>query len=324
MLDSRIEDRDWTWVAGMSSLTARLVRRNIQALQVLPDGGRVAVARNGIYRAGPEGIEMSRTWTLERGSRPITLSADGNRILFGEYGGTRMDAVGVRIYCSFDGGEHFEVVWEFPTGDVHHVHSVVVDPTADHYWVLVGDHGRTVGIGALSKDFRTLEWVGRGSQMWRAVSVLCREDCLIYGSDSEVEQNHIMRLDKRSGRIDRVAPVSGSCLYSAQFGPHAVVSTCVEPSGVNSTRQSHLYHSLDDETWESVMSLNKDRWHTALFQFGTIVLPHVACDRPTHGLLSGQALSGNHDQCQVIELSRTATSPEAIERLEGTDHHVHG
>ncbi len=150
--------------------------------------------------------------------------------------------------------------------------------------------------------------------MWRAVSVLCREDCLIYGSDSEVEQNYIMRLDKKSGRADRLTPVSGSSLYAAQFGRHAVVSTCVEPSPTNITRYSHLYHSVDDEEWGPVLSVGKDRWHPSLFQFGTIVLPQVHCDRPMYGIISGQALSGYHDRCDVYELSQGATTRSAREK----------
>jgi hypothetical protein len=165
ILDCQVPSKGWKPLASKFALGARLLRFNIQALQVLPDGSRVAVARDGIYRAERGEVAMRRTWAVTRGSRPIHLSADGDRLLFGEYGGLEMDQVQVRVYRSDDSGKHFEPVYQFPKGDVHHIHNIVVDGYANHYWVLAGDHGRTPGIGALSKDCRHLDWAERGNQM---------------------------------------------------------------------------------------------------------------------------------------------------------------
>jgi len=301
-LDCRVPAAGWQPLAAQSALAARLLRFNIQALQVLPDGARVAVARDGIYRAEPGEPEMRRTWAVERGSRPINLSAEGTRLLFGEYGGAEMDRVRVRIYCSEDGGRHFDVVHELPKGDVHHIHNVVVDAYAGHYWVLAGDHGRTPGIAALSRDCRHLDWVERGDQMVRAVNLLVRPDCLIYGSDSEVEPNYIVRLDKRSGRYQRIAALNGSSLYAADFGQLGAISTCVEPSRVNRGRQAGVYTSVDGENWFEPFFAKKDRWHAALFQLGLIVLPYVQSRDPKHGMFSGQAVVHHHDRINLFRL----------------------
>lgn len=301
-LDCRVPSHGWKPLASSFALSARLLRCNIQALQVLPDGSRVAVARDGIYRAEAGELEMRRTWELTRGSRPIILSADGNRVLFGEYGGAEMDLVQVRVYCSEDGGRHFEPAYEFPKGDIHHIHNIVVDRYANHYWVLAGDHGRTPGIGALSKDCRHLDWVERGNQMVRAVSVLVRPACLIYGSDSELEPNYIVRLDKTTGRCERVMPLDGSSLYAADFGELGVISTCVEPSRVNKGRHSSLYGSVDDANWKRLLSLRKDCWNAILFQFGLIVLPYVQSRQPACGMFSGQALAKHHDRVSIFRL----------------------
>ena len=301
-LDCRVPSRGWKPLASQFSLGSRLLRFNIQSLQLLPDGSRVAVARDGIYRAEAGAVEMSRTWAVSRGSRPINLSADGNRVLFGEYGGTEMDQVQVRVYRSDDGGRHFDPAYEFPKGDVHHIHNVIVDRYADHYWVLAGDHGRTSGIGVLSKDCSHLDWVVRGSQMVRAVSALVRPDCLIYGSDSELEPNYIVRLDKTTGRCEQIIPIDGSSLYAADFGELGVISTCVEPSQTNKCRHSSLYVSVDGVNWTRQLSLRKDCWNAVLFQFGLIVLPCVQNRKPTCGMFSGQALTLNHDRVSIFRL----------------------
>jgi len=248
---------------------------------------------------------------VTRGSRPVNLSADGQRVLFGEYGGAEMDRVQVRLYCSDDGGRHFEPTYEFPKGDVHHIHNIVVDLYANHYWVLAGDHGRTAGIGVLSKDCRHLDWVARGNQMVRAVRVLVRSDCLIYGSDSEVESNYVVRLEKKSGRYERVIPVDGSSLYAADFGGLAIISTSVEPSKINKGKHASLYSSLDGANWTRQLSLHKDGWGTWLFQIGLIVLPYVQSRQPACGMFSGQALAQHHDRVSVFRMGRRAVSPSA-------------
>lgn len=299
-VDCQIPAHGWKPLVSRRPLCARLLRFNIQALQVLPNGSRVAVARDGIYRAELGEVEMRRSWQVTRGSRPINLSADGNRLLFGEYGGAEMDLVQVQVYCSDDGGQHFEPVYDFPKGDIHHIHNVVVDRYADHYWILAGDHGRTPGIAILSKDFRNLEWVARGSQMVRAVSVLVRPDCLIYGSDSELEPNFIIRLDRKSGRYERVMSIDGSSLYAADFGGIGAITTCVEPGENNKHRYACLYGSRDDLVWRQLLSLRKDCWNSVLFQFGLIVFPYVEGGMPACGMLSGQALAEHHDRVSIF------------------------
>lgn len=300
VLDCRVLARGWKPLAAYSTLAARLLRFNVQALQVLRDGSRVAVARDGIYRAEGGECEMRRTWALTRGSRPINLSADGNRLLFGEYGGKEMNAAQVKIYCSDDRGKTFEPVYEFPTGDVHHIHNVIVDEFSSCYWVLAGDHGREPGIAALSKDFRHLDWLARGSQMVRAVNVLPRKDCLIYGSDSELEPNFVVRVDKQSGRFERVTPIEGSSLYAATVGQMSLISTSVEPSRVNHGTHCLLYASTDDWNWKPIMSFRKDRWNPVLFQFGTIVLPYIRNPDVAVGMLSGQAVVDWHNKVSLF------------------------
>lgn len=295
ILDCQVPASGWKPVAATSALAARLLRFNIQAFQLLEDGTRIAVARDGIYRAARGETRMTKTWSVARGSRPITLSAERQRVLFGEYGGMEMDRVGVRVYLSEDGGRNFEPFHEFPKGDIHHIHNVVVDPYADHYWVLAGDHGRMPGIAALSKDGRHLDWLDRGHQMVRAVSVLPRPDCLLYGSDSEMEPNHLIRLDKKTARWERLQPLEGSSLYAADVGGMAVISTSVEASAVNTAQQCSLYGSHDDATWTRLASFDKDIWSPFL-QFGLVVLPVVQDpDRPGW-MFSGQALKGHHDR----------------------------
>ena len=299
-LDCRAPTSGWKSYASLSSLGARLLRYYIEALQVLDDGSRVAVARDGLYRAGPGEIRMTRTFKITRGSRPLHLSADGARLLFGEYG-DGYEATEVLVYVSEDSGRSWNVGYKFPAGDIRHVHNIVPDPWNNHYWIMVGDFGQQPGIGALSKDLRNIDWLTRGNQESRVVSPIVNEDHLVYGMDSDYDENFIVRLDKQSGKMTKLRQIEGSSLYSARFGSTSVISTCVEKNPACPSRECSLYVSRDGDAWTRIEPHKKDWYNYILFQFGTLVLPYAYCDQPK-GMYSGQAVVGGHNSVRMLDL----------------------
>jgi hypothetical protein len=300
-LDCAIPSNGWRpWVASVR-LGARLLRHYIASLEVLSDGTRVAVARDGIYRALPGEPGMQRVFRFQRGSRPLSLVVDSkDRILFGEYGSLESSAV--CVYASVDRAGSFEPVFTFPAGDIRHVHSIVVEPSGG-FWVLVGDFGRQPGVGLLSDDLRHLDWLARGHQKVRTVGVLVRPECLIYGTDSDRDRNFIVRLDKKTGEVAILREIEGSSLFATDFGACSAVTTCVEPNPVCRSRDASLYLSADGETWDRHLSLAKDRYHPVLYQFGTIVLPFSHCESSL-GMFSGQAVDHLDAVTRIVEFTR--------------------
>lgn len=288
----------WRGLAARHRLAARLLRRQIAAFARLADGTRLAVARAGVYRAGPGEERFELVFRVERGSRPLNLAVDDReRVLFGEYG--ELGAEEVRIYVSSDRGRSFEVGFCFPRGEIRHVHNVVAD--GDRYWVLCGDYGAQAGIATLSGELEHLDWLRRGEQDARAVAVVASADALTYGTDSDHERNFIVRVEKRSGRLTRLLEVEGSSLHATSFGPLRLISTCVEPNPSCPSRRACLYGSLDGERWERLLGHDKDAWHPTLFQFGTLVLPASRCPEP-RGVFSGQALRGFDGRLSTLAL----------------------
>ena len=277
------------------------MRHNISAFQVLADGSRVAVARDGLYRAEPGEVQMTKYYSITRGSRPLNFCADGSRIIFGEYGDDYSN-LEVLLYLSEDGGRTFDVCHTFPRGSIRHVHNVVFDPYLDHYWVFVGDFNDQPGIGAMSKDLKTLEWIRRGGQTSRIVQAIIKPDCMLYGTDSEIDRNYIIRMDKQSGQIQQILEVEGSSLYAAAFGSVLAISTCVEPSPHRITRECAMYLSRDGDNWHKTLIYQKDRYHHNLFQYGTLVLPYCNCQQPV-GMFSGQAVVGAHNKVKLLDFS---------------------
>ncbi len=266
---------------------------------MLEDGARLAVARDGLYRAEPGEVQMSRVFTITRGSRPLNICVDGQRVLFGEYGDIYQN-LEVFIYASEDGGKTFHVCYKFPRGNIRHIHSVIFDPYLHLYWVFVGDYNMQPGIGALSKDLKKIDWLTRGGQESRAVSAIVKQDCLLYGTDSDYQRNFIIRLDKKSGKKTNLHEIEGSSLHAASFGPVDVVSTCVEPNPTCPSRECSMYVSRDGEAWNRILPHKKDPYQFTLFQFGTLVLPY-ACHSQPRGMFSGQAVVGAHNLVTMLD-----------------------
>ncbi len=304
VVDGHLAQSAWKDFAGRSRLASRLLRRQVAAFAVLPDGARIAVGREGIFRADPGEPRFEPTFRIERGSRPLHLAIDPRgRVLFGEYG--ELSAEEVRIYLSEDGARSFEVAFAFPRGAIRHVHNVI--PDGDRYWVLCGDYGAHPGIATLTSNFDGHDWLVRGEQSFRAVNALVSPEALTYGTDSDRERNYIVRLEKGSGRLTRLLEVEGSSLSATAFGPLQLISTAVEPNPHCPSPHACLYGSLDGERWERLASFRKDGWNPTLFQFGNLVLPPSRYAGP-RGHFSGQALRGFDDRLSTLALSRTAVT----------------
>jgi hypothetical protein len=301
----------WRQLAEPSRLASRLLRQEIRALLRLADGTLVAACKLGVFH-GREG-----TGTLEPSAiagegatlqYPMRLGlGPGDVIAWGEYVAPRRLRP-VRIFASRDRGRSFEVVHTFPPGEIVHVHNVSWDATAGHWWVLSGDHGAEPGIGRLSADFARFEWLVKGEQRYRAVSVFDFGDRLIYATDTERERNGLIALDKDTGASERLCDFEGSCLYACRFGRYYALSTTVEPSRVNRSPWATLWLSQDGERWRCAWRAHKDRWHPDYFQFGSLILPSGESD-DDRVWFSGQALDGIDGRTLVARPREGATAP---------------
>lgn len=303
ILRSHDDGLTWTKVAALprslvrrvmepSRLACRLLRQEVRALARLDGGSYVASNREGVFHGREGEVELTPS-QVEAGSLPcmppmrITLGPDGT-VLWGEYG-SRREPRAVRLFASRDGGASFQVVKTLDAGSILHVHNIVYDTHVEHYWVLAGDHDAEPGIGRLSSDLERFEWLVKGEQRYRAVEVFDFGDRLVYATDTEVETNALMSLDKSSGEVERLRDLDGSCIYACRFGEFYAITTTVEPSRVNLGKWANLLISRDGECWNVAYRVAKDRWNPGYFQFGSIVLPSGATSSDAI-VFSGQAV----------------------------------
>lgn len=292
--------------AECSRLACRLLRHEIRAFRVLSNGRYVASNRESVFYARCGDPVMTRSW-IEQGTQsvapPMTMTVGPNdRILWGEYTSSSRMRRQIRMYVSDDAGRSYNVFRRFAAGSIRHVHNLYYDRGLDQYWVLVGDHDEEPGIGRLSADLKDFEWVVKGKQIYRAVCVFDFGDRLVYGTDTEMEPNAVMSLDKRTGRVERICETNGSCIYACRFGGLYALTTTVEPSEVNTSRHATLWLSRDGDRWVPAFEAPKDRWSKQYFQFGSLVLP---CDQSDREVLafSGQAVCGLDGKMVVATLA---------------------
>ncbi|MCB9849366.1 MAG: hypothetical protein H6817_01525 [Phycisphaerales bacterium] len=294
-------------IGSLTRLTSRLLRVEVRALLRLDDGTLVASNREGVYYATSGAAQMQRS-QVDDGDTPswppMTMSlGPNNRILWGEYGANR-EKRSARIFVSDDGGRRFAVAYAFKPGEIRHIHNLYFDAGLNKYWVLAGDHEHEPGIGLLSADLRDFDWVVKGEQSHRAVGMFDFGDRIVYGTDTEMEPNAVISLDKATGKLRRVVETDGSCIYACRFGGIYAITTSIEPSKVNHCRSAKLLLSRDGESWHEVFAAPKDCWNENYFQFGSLILPRGASERETI-IFSGQAVRSVDDRVRVCKWTLT-------------------
>lgn len=129
----------------------------------------------------------------------------------------------------------------------------------------------------------------KGEQRYRLCHAFDFGDRLIYATDTPLEPNAVMSLDKSSGKSERLVEVGGSCLYARRFGDLRVFSTTREQLSIDACQSIDLWVSRDGDAWTSVLEAEKDLWHPSLFQFGSLILPRGESHRETV-FFGGQAV----------------------------------
>jgi len=282
-------------VASVSRMASRLLRHEVRAFLKLKNGTLIAANRQNVFYSSPFEPLMTAARIESDGQTPyppmhLTAGVDG-QVIWGEYNSRTRHGNPVRLFVSCDNGRSYQIARVFEGGSIRHVHNIEWDSLFECYWLFAGDEGEEPGIGRLSRDLRQFDWVVKGRQEVRVVDAFDFGQHFIYATDSELEENHLIRFDKRSGRTERLRDFGGSCIYATRFGEFYVLSTTVEPSRVNHVHHATLWISRDAEDWKEVLTAEKDGWSAKYFQYGSIVLPRGRSERNTI-FFSGQAVRG--------------------------------
>ena len=299
---SRIHDKKYFYLSRLE-LTRRLIRAEITSLYSLNNGDSLAVAKRGLFLQKRGSNCFEKIFTMPRGSKPLNLcfTPSGN-IYFGEYF-QNMDKKAVNIYCSKDNARTWHVAYTFEEGNINHIHGLFLDPYTSRIWVATGDRDNECIIGYTEDEFKTFTEVFRGGQEYRTCQLFFYKDFIVFGTDTQYEQNVIKKFERKTLEITALQKVQGSVIKGGQVGDVAFISTTVEPSKVNTDKYAHLWVTKDGIHWEERYKAKKDWLPATLFQFGTFEFPqYYGIEKLDRLYFSGRALKGLGGKTTYIDL----------------------
>lgn len=275
----------------------RLTRAEVYKLQACGDY-LVALAKGGVYAGKREDGTLRLSFRVTRGSRPISLAANpSGEVFFGEYH-DNAERGPMKIYGTVD-FKTWRVAHEFPAGEIRHIHGIFFDKFENCFWVLTGDRGNEAGILRFSADFSHGEWVHRGDQSVRVVSVVCLENGLFFPTDTEIERNAAYFMERSSRKLTRLRDLESSSFNATKVGDWLLLSTVTEPSKVNTTPSIHLWATRDMRNWKKLAEFEKDSW-PYLFQYGNASFPEGETEEMEEVVFSGTAVKQIDNRAWVL------------------------
>jgi hypothetical protein len=188
------------------------------------------------------------------------VAGPGDTIFFGEYT-AQPRPLAPRIVRGTDDGRRWEVVYQFPPGEIFHIHSIAYDPYRQRYWVATGDHDDEVQLLFTEDGFRSLEMAGCCEQRWRMVDPIITEEALYWGSDDDRVNPGIFRFDPNAGPPRRLADLPNPSYSAALLEDGSmVVATTYEPKtpwtmSAPAPPRVSLFFSPDGEEWTEILGL---------------------------------------------------------------------
>lgn len=283
-------------------LTRRFLRAEITGLYGLPNGDRLAVAKKGFFLQKQGSNRFEKVFTMPRGSKPLNISiAPSGNLFFGEYF-QNMNKQAVNIYCSNDNARTWRIAYTFPEGKINHIHGLFFDKYTNRIWAATGDRENECIIGYTEDEFKTFVEVFCGGQKYRTCQLFFYMDFIVFGTDTQYQQNVLKKFDRKTLEITELQKVQGSVIKGGQVGDVAFISTTVEPSKVNKDRYAHLWVTKDGLHWEERYKAKKD-WLPSIFQFGTFEFPqYYGIEKLGRLYFSGRAVKGLDGKTTYIDL----------------------
>jgi hypothetical protein len=172
-------------------------------------------------------------------------------------------------------------------------------------WFATGDRENECIIGYTDDGFQTITEVFRGGQDYRTCVLFFYKDFIVFGTDSQYQQNVLKYFNRQTLEIKEICEVQGPVIKGAQIGDVSMISTDVEPSDVNTTRNAYVWITKDGLKWEELYHAEKDFLNPTLFQFGAFDLPQYSPDYKGNKLYAiGKALKKIGGDTLVFEIDK--------------------
>ena len=272
----------------LRSPLVRKLRKNIGINNLVQlTTGTIIAQYDKIYRWEPgiDGLYAQPVYNLEANgiSGPLKngMCHDPSTdfVYFGEYNIKRPNAI--RILKGYNDGREWDICYEFPRGQIRHVHGIYCDSFRKRLWICTGDNDSESGLYYTDDDFQTVKLFAGGDQSWRMVSLLITPDRLIWGTDAGQDaeahiKNYIYVLDMNSGKREKVCCIDKPAYYSVFSEDGSMfIGTTFEPKIKRDvTPTADIWFSKDGYNWNILGSFQyKYAGRKYGTKYATIILP---------------------------------------------------
>jgi hypothetical protein len=259
----------WQRVLGSSRLVRRMLRLD-KSCVVRTRNGLVAFWQGFVYHIPEDTLVPRLVLRLEGCRNPLHRSVaviDGEELFFGEYG--QPSEMGKSIYRSRDCGLTWDKVYTIPCTKIRHIHSCKWDPFEQKIWVFTGDFEGQSYVLCADKEFKNVEWIGDGSQSFRAVDAFFTKDEVHWIMDSPLTEVRHIILDRRTRTIRKGALFSGPVWYLKQFTDGVVIACTAQEIGPShKDKLLHMMATRNLSKWTEIATFEHDGFKKGLMKFG--------------------------------------------------------
>ncbi|MCC2820946.1 hypothetical protein LK537_26985 [Lachnoclostridium pacaense] len=213
-------------------------------------------------------------------------------IVYGEYIGRTNERFNVSIYSRPLEKKEWGEKFTFPPNQIRHVHGIVPDSKNKCVYILTGDYDNESGIWITKDDFKNVDPILIGSQIYRAVFLFPLDDkSFLYATDTAMQQNYIYHCwynkNKEEYVINKIIDIDGSCLSASSDNEFVYISTTVENdervTGLKSWVDYHRSPGIKSEfaqliciekssfKTKKIFQLKKDMFPCRLMQYGYFI-----------------------------------------------------
>lgn len=255
----------------------RLARRSLRIdkcnVVVTADNNFVIIRKGKVYFYNRVEKKLTETLTLKNCRNVLHQSVNASPegfLYFGEYGhnGERNE---VPVYRSIDNGRTWEVIYLFKPKEIKHIHGCYYDKYEDKIWVCTGDFENENWLIVADKDFKTIEKIGNGQQIYRTCNLFFEAEYVHWLMDSQLEDSYHVRLNRKTRTIERLEKFQGPIWYSKKLNDKLYVAGTTQEIGEGVLdKYAHLMASTDLVTWHSIKKFEHDGLPKRYFKFGVI------------------------------------------------------
>ncbi len=215
------------------------------------------------------GDKLFHTIDIDRGSRPLKdgLCVINENIFYGDYWGNK-DRDPVNIYKIDLVTGIKDIFYRFD--HIRHIHFIQPDKLDENYLLVgTGDFNSESGLYRLNIKTKDIRVIGKGSQKYRAVSIIQEDNVLIWGSDDPDGDNYIYKFNRHTLVLENICKIDGPAYYSTKNKKGDMfIATTIED---RKRHKAIIYKSSNEgQNWFVYKEFKKDILSSKYFGYGLI------------------------------------------------------